>query len=251
MRYFDVHLHLPSPDSNGLDTFLRYLDSEFDMVGGNLILNTLQEVEFASKVLGKLPKCLNLVPYYSPDIAFPDEFRCSGWFKIHPRFSRLDYSKIAEITDAIVTSPIKPKGLVIDCYPWGPELQYNINLPLVIQLAKALPDTYILATHGGGYDSWAFRAHTGSMKNVIYDFSFTMSYYQGSDILKPFQRYLRWSRDRVVFGSDWPSADCAEQMAECVRLAEEIGISETQLEAIFMENAKRIWPEVISESISI
>jgi hypothetical protein len=51
VKYFDVHLHLPSPDTKGLDAFLRHLDGEPHMMGGNLILNTPKEVDFVSKNL--------------------------------------------------------------------------------------------------------------------------------------------------------------------------------------------------------
>lgn len=57
----------------------------------------------------------------------------------------------------------------------------------MIALAQAMPDMPVLATHGGGYESWAFRAHTGSLPNVLYDFSVTMAYYRGSDLLRPFR----------------------------------------------------------------
>jgi hypothetical protein len=241
VKYFDVHLHLPSPDTKGLDAFLRHLDGEPHMMGGNLILNTPKEVDFVSKNLAKIPEIINLIPYYLPETQFPEEIQVSNWFKIHPRLRRFTARNIPEILDSLIALPIKPRGLIVDCYPWGTDLEYNINLPLVINLAKAFPDIYVLVAHGGGYESWEFRAHTGSFKNVIYDFSATLSFYQGSDILKPFQRYLKWSKDRNVFGSDWPIANCAEQLAECIRLAQEVGISETELESIFMSNAKRIW----------
>jgi predicted TIM-barrel fold metal-dependent hydrolase len=135
-----------------------------------------------------------------------------------------------------------PKGIIVHCFPWGSELHFNISLPLVIQLAHTLPQTSVLVSHGGGYESWAFRAHTGMLKNVLYDFSVTMSYYRGSDLLGPFQRYLRYSPERVVFGTDWPSVESDEQLSESLRLAGEIGISGNQLESIFMENARRFWP---------
>ncbi len=245
MKYFDVHVHLPRPDAKGVDEFLYHLDNEPEMVGANLILNSPAEVDIVSAHLSRLPKTIGLIPYYSPDTRFPDAIQRLGWFKIHPRLRKFDASKVPEIVNSLVTSPVKPKGLIIDCYPWGTELKYNINLSLVISIAKALPEMYVLVAHGGGYESWAFRAHTGSLKNVIYDFSATMSFYQASDILRPFQRYLKWSQTRIVFGSDWPIADCAEQLAECVRLAQEIGISETMLETIFISNAKRLWDDLI------
>lgn len=246
MKFFDVHLHLPTPDEKGLEALMRHLESEPGMVGGNLILNTREEVDFAYRHLEALPPSLNLIPYYSQDEDFPVEFKRSGWYKIHPHISRITLSDIDLLRDSIVASPVQPRGIIVHCYPWGAELEYSIGLPLVIELAKALPGMLILAAHGGGYESWAFRSHAGVLKNVFFDFSVTMSYYLNSDILRPFQRYLRYSPDRILFGSDWPSAQVTEQWLECVRLAHEIDLAEEQLETLFMANSRRLWPDVVS-----
>ena len=243
MKFFDCHLHLPTPDDSGLDRLLRYLDGVSDMVGGNLILNTREEVDFAYSHLDSFPKTLNLIPYYDPATDLPSEFRESGWYKIHPTIDKLGRDAIAPLCQSLREATDKPKGIIVHCFPWGPDLQFNISLPLVIELAQALPQMPVLVAHGGGYESWAFRAHTGMLKNVVYDFSVTMSYYRGSDVLRPFQRYLRHSPDRIVFGSDWPSAQPEDQLVECARLANEIDVSGEQLESILMANARRLWPE--------
>lgn len=47
MKYFDTHLHFPSVDLAGLDRLRRHVDSQPDMVGGLLVLNTPAEVDFA------------------------------------------------------------------------------------------------------------------------------------------------------------------------------------------------------------
>ena len=246
MRYFDVHLHLPSPDDEGLGALLRHVESEKGMAGGLLVLNTPEEVEFAHKRLGSLPPTLGLLPYFDPSARFPEEFTRGGWYKIHPRISRVSAASVGALCEAAVAS--RPRGLMVHCFPWGPELEFNVSLPLVIALARALPETQVLVSHGGGYESWAFRAHTGGLRNVCYDFSVTMSYYQGSDVLRPFQRYLRHSTGRVLFGSDWPSAPPGEQLAECARLAAEVGVGAAELEEIFLTNSRRFWPEAFASN---
>jgi len=243
MKFFDCHLHLPTPDEKGLGRLLRYVESAPGMVGGNLILNTREEVDFVHAHISSFPRSLNLIPYYDPVIIFPPELMRSGWYKIHPRIQGLERDAIAPLCQSLRDSIYKPKGIIVHCFPWGPDLKFNISLPLVIELAQALPQLSVLVAHGGGYESWAFRAHTGMLKNVVYDFSVTMSYYRGSDILRPFQRYLQHSADRIIFGSDWPSAQTEEQLLECTRLASEIDVSEEQLESILMINARRLWPE--------
>lgn len=214
------------------------------MVGGNLILNTREEVDFVYGNLSKLPDSLNVIPYYDPAINFPPQLTRSGWYKIHPRIHQLKQNAIGPLCQSLRESTERPKGIMVHAFPWGPEIEFNVSLPLVIELAQALPQIPVLVTHGGAYESWAFRAHTGMLKNVVYDFSLTMAYYKGSDVLRPFQRYLKYSSDRIVFGSDWPSAESAEQLAECIRLAAEMEINEAELEARLLENAQRLWPQV-------
>ena len=246
MNYFDAHLGLPGPDRKGLDALLRHVESETGLLGGNLILNTEEELELVYRHLDLLPPSLNTIPFYTPALDAPPELRRSGWFKIHPRLHGFESKHIREIRDELLAAPVKPKGMVVCCFPWGTDLSYNISLPLVIELAKALPDMPVLATHGGGYESWQFRAHAAPLKNVFFDFSATMSYYFRSDLLRPFQRYLRYTPERLLFGSDWPTGDTAEHINECVRLAEEISISREELESVLLGNAQRLWPELFS-----
>jgi hypothetical protein len=241
-RFYDDHLHLPTADDDGLDRLLRHVDAHPEMVGGNLILNTEEEVAFVEAHLDRLPLHLTLVPYYPFGGALPPAVTTAGWYKIHPVMARLTKDDIPAVCEALRDSPSPPKGLIVHHYPWGADLGHEISLPLIIALARALPATPIVATHGGGYESWPLRAHTGSLPNVLYDFAVTMSYSAGSDVLRPFQVYLNTRPHRLLFGSDWPSAEPRPQLAECLRLAEEARIHAPVLEAALLENAARLWP---------
>ncbi|MCU1244508.1 MAG: amidohydrolase 2 [Acidobacteria bacterium] len=245
MRFFDVHLHLPTPDRAGLDALLRHIESEPAMIGGLLVLNTEHEVDLVSAHLGELPETLGLVPYFEGGKRFGEPFERIGWRKIHPAVQRIRLGDVAALCAAVKDGP-PLRGVMVHCFPWGKTLDYNTSLPLVLALAEALPETTILATHGGGYESWAFRSHAALFKNVIFDFSVSLSYYSRSDLLRPYQRYFRYSPDRVVFGSDWPSAECGEQIEESVRLAEEIGLSREWLEETWLANSRRLWPELLA-----
>jgi hypothetical protein len=245
VKYFDVHVHLRTPTRNGLDELRRRVDAERDMLGANLILNTREEVDFVHGHLASLPPSLQLIPRFAPGEALPAELTRSGWYKIHPRIGRITADRVAGICDAVAAMLPVPKGIVVHCFPWGQELEFNTSLPLVIGLARALPNSWILAAHGGGYESWQLRAHAGSFKNVLFDFSVTMAYYRGADALRPFQRYLRYSPGSLLFGTDWPSAESGEQLDECVRLADECGVGAAALEHLFLENTRQVWPGVL------
>jgi hypothetical protein len=248
VKYFDTHLHLPSPTRAGFERLLRYVESESGLVGGNLILNTAEEIDFVHRHLASLPPSLQVIPFFAPAQELPAELDSTGWYKVHPRIGRITAAKIADVCDALTAMLPAPKGVVVHCFPWGPELEFNTSLPLVVELARRLPSTSILVAHGGGYESWQFRAHAGSFKNVLFDFSVTMAYYRGADALRPFQRYLRHTPASLLFGTDWPSAESGEQIDECVRLAAECGVEASELERLFLENTRRVWPGVLPES---
>lgn len=244
MKYFDAHLGLPNCSRKGMEALLRHVQNETGMVGANLILNTKKEVDTVLRYLEELPPTINIIPYYTPDFDAAPELKRSGWFKIHPRLQGFERHHIKDIVDTILSSPMKPKGMVVCCFPWGPEIKHNISLELVLELAKALPKMPVLATHAGGYESWQFRSHAGKLRNVFFDFSATMTYYYGSDLLRPLQRYLLHSSDRILFGSDWPTGNIAQHIAEYVRLAAEVSVSREEVERMLLSNAERLWPQM-------
>ena len=248
MRYFDAHLHLPRADLEGVEKFLELIDAAPDCVGGCLILNTPAEVAVVKDHMHLIPSKVALIPYFDPQTRHPNELKKAGWYKLHPSLHKLDQESIPALVSALVLE--QPRGIMVHSFPWGPDLRFNVSLTLVLQLAKALPESRILVSHGGGYESWAFRAHAGGFQNIHFDFSMSLDYYEGSDLLRPLQRYLRFSRTRVHFGSDWPSGNIARQVAELIRLSAEVGISESELEALLLENAATCWPETFGQKFN-
>ena len=109
MKYFDAHLGLPSPDRKGLEALLRHVESEKEFVGGNLILNTQQEVAVVSRYREQLPSAINTIPYYTPMFDTPEEVSRSGWLKIHPRLHRFALEDIPHLLNALREAPSQPK----------------------------------------------------------------------------------------------------------------------------------------------
>lgn len=240
MKFFDAHAHLPSPDSKGLGAFLRYTESQPGFVGANLILNTAAEAEVALSGLDSLPPSVVLVPYFDPGSGHPEGLRAGGWYKLHPALQQIDGETIPALVSALRTA--NPRGVIVHAFPWGPDLRFNVSLPLVIALAQAMPATTILVAHGGGYESWLFRAHAGGLKNVHFEFSVTLDYYSGTDAVAVLARYLTYSPERVHFGTDWPSGDVRRQQDELLRLAAQAGLTRDALETLLLRNAERCWP---------
>jgi predicted TIM-barrel fold metal-dependent hydrolase len=241
MRFFDTHLHLPTPDVAGVETFLEFVGSEPGLIGGNLILNTPEEVAAVAECIDRLPATIVLVPYLDVEATLPEPFGRSGWRKIHPTLQRIEADRIPTVVDAVRTAA--PRGVIVHSFPWGPELRFNVSLALVLAIARAAPETAVLVAHGGGYEAWPFRAHAGGLENVDFDFSMTLDYYEGSDVLAPLGRYLRFSPSRVHFGSDWPHGDVRRQLRELERIAAGSGLDTASLERLLLANARRRWSD--------
>jgi len=239
--FFDTHLHLPKPTNEGVCELVRHIQTTPGFLGGLLILNTDEEVDAVANNYSLLPKGVVVVPHFRISVnRAPLIFR-TGWFKVHPTLHKLDIDMLDEVVSNLRRKT--PTGVIVHCFPWGPETKFNVSLAYVTRLARDLPHCIILAAHGGGYESWQFRAHAGVFKNVHFDFSMTLDYYQNSDLLRPVQRYLKYSPTRIHFGSDWPDGNLERQLTEMQRLATEVEIAPKVLEELLISNAKSCWPE--------
>ena len=101
LRFYDDHLHFPTPDDDGLDRLLLMMLIDATVKGGNLILNTEEEVAFVEAHLDKLPPHLTLVPYYPFDGTLPPAVTASGWYKIHPIIACLTEDDIPAVCEAV------------------------------------------------------------------------------------------------------------------------------------------------------
>lgn len=241
MRYVDCHMHLGSTDSAGFTGFIDHLARRPNLVGCNLILNSAEELAIVSDRFDQLPSKVVLVPPLPLDFDVPRELTASGWWKVHPSLHRISRDRIPEVLRSVAS--MGAAGVMIHHFPWGDRLEHNTGLELVVEVARAFPEMPVVATHGGGYESWQLRAHTARLSNVYYDFSVTFSVYRGTDFVRPWNQYVERRRNRILFGSDWPSAEPEPQLEEALRLAGEGGLKPDQLERQLLENSYRLWPQ--------
>jgi predicted TIM-barrel fold metal-dependent hydrolase len=240
MRYYDCHVHLGSSDPLGFAKFLGYLRERPQLEGCNLILNTPEELAIVDEHFEQIPPNVVVVPALPLDFEVPRRLSVSGWWKVHPTLHRVNKERIPEVLRLIESNPTA--GVMVHHFPWGDRLEHNTGLELVIEIARAFPQTPVVATHGGGYESWQLRAHTSRLPNVFYDFSITFSVYADTDHLRPWSQYVTHRRNRILFGSDWPSADPEPQLQQAVRLAADAGLSADLLENHLLENSYKLWP---------
>ncbi len=240
MNVFDTHLHLPSPNPAGVEAFNCMIEAYPGFQGGLLILNTPVGVEAILAQHARLDPRILLVPFFDPENPWDGILGRSKWVKIHPTYLDLGPDGLQCLIAALDRQ--RPVGVVVHHFPWGPDLRKPSGLEWIVRIAKTLPWLTVLATHGGGYESWALRAHAGPLPNVHFDFSCALHYYEGSDLLRPLIHYFRHSPERVHFGSDWPDAPPGSQLKECLRLGSEAGLDAHQVESLLLRNANRLWP---------
>ncbi|MCU1347483.1 MAG: hypothetical protein JWO56_513 [Acidobacteria bacterium] len=239
MRYFDCHMHLASPDDAGFTKFAEYVRARGSLVGCNLVLNTADEIAVVSRRLSELPANVVVVPPFPLDVEVPAELRASRWWKVHPTLHEITHARIPAVIERL--GALDAAGVMVHHFPWGDRLEHNTGLELIIEIARAFPALPVVATHGGGYESWRLRAHTARLTNVYYDFSMTFWTYAGTDFVRPWVQFVEKRKNRILFGSDWPSAEAEPQLESAIRLAGEGGLGPEALGAQMLENSKRLW----------
>lgn len=241
LPYFDTHLHLPTPDRHGVDALLRHIERQPGWRGGNLILNSDEELDAAMAQLTRLPEELAVTPCLTLDEPVPWAVFRGGWVKLHPVLQRITREQLPRWVERVHELADQLRGVIVHAFPWGVNLSYEVSLELVLAVAAACPRLWVLVAHGGGYESWRFRAHAGSLPNVVFDYSATLKYYAGSDLLQPLGHLARHKPEKLLFGSDWPTADPQPQLREAVRVAATHGVEAPDLAALMLANSQRLF----------
>ena len=101
----------------------------------------------------------------------------------------------------------------------------------VANVAKAFPDLTIVAAHLGGWSQWEDSARLlPALSNVLVDTSsslYSLTPARAREIIRAF------GAQRVLFGTDFPMWDAAEEL----RLLRGLGLDDAELEMILWRNA--------------
>ncbi len=107
------------------------------------------------------------------------------------------------------------------------------------RVLEAVPDLRVIAAHFGGYARWdeAERLLAGS--GAYYDTSSTLAFMEKARALELIGRF---GVDRMLFGTDYPTWDMAEELERFLAL----GLSEDDNRRILGENFLRAFPEMMT-----
>jgi len=113
--------------------------------------------------------------------------------------------------------------------------RYDFSHPKKIRhLALAFPETQIIAAHFGGWSQWpeAIESLAG-LPNIFVDTSSSLPFMQADEV---FRLIAAFGIDRILFGSDYPMWQPAEE----ILLIEALGLTEPEKHAIFWDNSARL-----------
>ena len=102
----------------------------------------------------------------------------------------------------------------------------------IARVLERVPDLDVVAAHFGGFQMWEDVDRFLVGRRLWLETSFTLSYLPAADFVRMARRH---GIERVMFGTDSPWAD---QSVE-VRLLEQTGLNDTELDAVFFHNAAR------------
>ncbi|MCL2741618.1 MAG: amidohydrolase [Oscillospiraceae bacterium] len=149
--------------------------------------------------------------------------------KIHPDFQGypIDGSALAPILSAIAGR------LPLLVHAGDP--RYDLSGPMrIARVMDRLPDLEIIAAHYGGYGQWDDAArHLAGRRGVWVDTSSSM---QALGPERSLGLIRAFGADRVLFGTDYPMWDAADELA----MLRVLNLSQRELDMILHGNAERL-----------
>ena len=160
--------------------------------------------------------------------------------KIHP----LLYNCIAEDTDSIVDTiklfnEKEIKNVVIDTLFNDEYIDNHIGIELGIRIAREFPSLSVILAHSGSTRLLECMAFTRNIRNIYYDLSFVSTYFNNTSLRYDMINYLKYTSDRMMFGSDYPSFSIQKALESLYDLCQEAQLSEEQIDNVF-DNTGRI-----------
>lgn len=253
---FDAHVHFPMKADDPYET----LRIEINRVKAKrilLIVNNESEAEIFWKkerqiVEGNLGASVNIAFILDCN---NKKWRCNfdkieerGWnyaVKIHPRLSNISFSQFEMILDKV--NDLNCNTIIIDNWIYGPRIENHIGTELTIYLSEHLTDKKIVMAHSGGVKLLETMLITRPLENVFYDLSETCTFFANTSVQLDIVHFLKWSKDRVVFGSDYPSFSINECVYMLNQDMKEAGYSREDINDVMYYNACKIFGNCISQ----
>ena len=212
-RIIDAHVHFDMKCDNPVKNIEQYLSFVDKAV---LIINTIDEYNEYKKLLEsgyELNDICVIIGLNKNDMFIEKENNTQiHGIKIHPRLfgmTKEDIDWYVEKAEAI-----DPKIIVVDDFYYGSDVDEELYLTIITQLAKRFPEKKIVVAHSGGVNLLKHVMHTKTYMNIYYDISMTINYLKYSSVMDDLTWMCNFMHNRTMLGSDYPDFTINQAMKE-------------------------------------
>ena len=231
MLIADSHVHIE-------DSLVNYdLEVEFK----NVIFNYVENYKKLKGALGS-EDTVSLIFDYKNNLDFIlNEASRIDAYKIHTRYQKIgdeDYGElIIHLKKADSTKPI-----ILDAFYYGSDYKHQPDLENYIKLIKSFPERKFVIAHSGGYRILEYFFHLRDLGNVFYELSLSLQYLSDSSHFLDLMKLIKFtSKDKIIFGSDYPFASPLQQFEILKDIFKRLNISQEEQRMILHDNALKVY----------
>ncbi len=244
----DAHLHLDVHVDGTAAGAAAELDKQLAEAGiSRAIVLHLQTQPWTSKevadAIAEYPRLhgfINVHPYHSAcESELKEGIETLNYIglKLHPRLQEF------AIDDNRTIQLVRKAGemnipVLIDAFPDGTHLMQGFSPVKYAMLARECPGTNFIWAHMGGHYVLDFMMLAKRLPNVWMDLSYSLLYYQNSAVTDNLVYAMRSMKfEHIFYGSDYPDRPIAESLNSSVKILQEKGVGDDELNKIMSKNA--------------
>lgn len=250
MKIIDAHIHINPKCEQPISELFCVMDKN-NVEKSVLIINTLEELDAASREKNKLLENSNrFCIVCGLDIHALQPFRIvdevSDWgvcvdIKLHPllfHYTREDFEQICRLLSENQTVF---RNIIIDTLFNNDFFETHIGVELGIMLAKKFEDKKVILAHAGSIKLLECLAYTRNIPNIFYDISFVATYFKYTHIRQDLISHFKFTSNRIMFGSDFPSFDIKDAKDSVFEILEDAKVPVVNLQNIMYNTAQKVY----------
>lgn len=244
----DAHVHFDVRKQDAGKDLVKYLE-ENKLKKMVIIVNNRAQMDILHTHAKELSPYLNRIEFVFA-INKNDEFWIEGLnyckenhkyfnLKVHPRLFSISQNEIEWYVNFI--GQVNPHLTVVDDFLYGDDVQEDIGLKLICEIAKKYPEKPVIMAHAGGADLLRHVMKTKIYKNVYYDISLTGNYFSESSIEQDIAWLLKFMANRVLLGSDYPDFSINDALTAINKQAKKVRLTKEKLIQISYRNIEDLY----------
>ena len=258
---FNIHLNIPGRfDEEGAmdismlsesyrmhrDEFLKLQGANFMLFNTGLPFEDYPVADFVDEVRNDIPAAVftQLLDFRRDDVPQAIERLVRAGvqgIKFHSYVQAITDSEIPAAVRAAREAAKRGMFIAIDASYGSTYLYEHDNMKLSAAIIREIKDVPIVILHSGGTKRWDAFLLTDGNKNVFLETSFTLPYYEGSQIEDDLAFiYRKMGIDRVLYASDFPAVTHSDSENCMKRFIKKYGFTDEESASIFTKNAEQL-----------